>query len=394
MALALALVVCQLFCSTTGESYQVGMHNVSELVDSNGLVLLLFYSNRCHYSMQLLPIFDAAADQLHSRLGGSGQLALGKVNCDEEPEMENYYDIGKYPTIKIVRFQHVSKNEYRGQRSLEAIMVFAIEEIQDPIQQFVSLKDLYDLSSHKYLVIGHYQDKSSVEYDAYRKAASNLKDHCHFHVNFNASHAQNSLTFRQNMNHTESLSMFTGNMSSQEDLLNWFHETCIPIVRTLTFYNAEEITEEGKPLVILFHHPQDTTSRKDFEKVINTELIDELEYVNFLTADGKLFASPLSHMKKTEADLPFIAIDTFMHMYPFRNYDDLHKPGMLKQFVGSLSTGDLHWNYHFGDFVESASQPEEKEYVDDDILFSLPPISKFKDLRPSKHRYTFARDEL
>ncbi|XP_030244181.1 endoplasmic reticulum resident protein 44-like [Drosophila navojoa] len=275
--LALAVALSQLFMPATGESYQVSRHNVSEVVDSNELVLLLFYSNRCKYSVQLMPIYESAASQLHSTLGGTGKLALGKVDCDLEPEMESNYDIGKYPTIKIVRNKYVNKKEYRGQRSVEAIVSFALEELLDPIQEFVSLNELNDLNTRKYLVIGHYESNSHDEYMAYRRAASNMKEHCQFHVKFTGGNGPNSLTFQEHLNHTDSLSLYTGNMSSQEELMEWLTMKCIPIVRELTFSNAEELTEEAKLFVILFHNPQDKQSGKDFERVVRAELMDELD---------------------------------------------------------------------------------------------------------------------
>lgn len=388
--LALGVALSQLLVPATGESYQVGRHNVSELVDSHELVLLLFYSNRCKYSVQLMPIYESAANILHSRLGGTGQLALGKVDCDREPEMESEYDVGKYPTIKIVRNKYVNRHEYRGQRSVQAIMAFALEELLDPIQEFVSLNELQDLNTQKYLVIGHYERNSHEEYKTYRRAASNMKEHCQFHVKFTGATGPNSLTFQEYLNHTESLSLFTGNMSSQEELMTWLLEKCIPIVRKLTFSNAEELTEEAKPFVVLFHNPEDKQSAKDFERVIRAELMDDLEKMIFLTADGILFESPLAHMNKTEADLPFIAIDSFAHMYPFPEFDDLYKPGKLKEFISQLYTGDLHWNLHFSEFMSSIDDKED----DIEMPSLIPPESKFRELRPSKHRYTFARDEL
>ena len=43
---------------------------------------------------------------------------------------------------------------------------------------------------------------------------------------------------------------------------SWVQEKCNPLVREITFENAEELTEEGLPFLILFHHPDDTTSIK------------------------------------------------------------------------------------------------------------------------------------
>lgn len=41
--------------------------------------------------------------------------------------------------------------------------------------------------------------------------------------------------------------------------------------------------------------------------------------INALTADGLKFAHPLQHLGKSSGDLPIIAIDSFKHMYLFKN---------------------------------------------------------------------------
>lgn len=66
------------------------------------------------------------------------------------------------------------------------------------------------------------------------------------------------------------------------------------------------------------------------------------ENINFLTADGKRFAHPLHHLGKSQSDLPLIAIDSFRHMYLFKNYKDIFVDGNLKKFVDDLHSGKLH----------------------------------------------------
>lgn len=46
-------------------------------------------------------------------------------------------------------------------------------------------------------------------------------------------------------------------------------------MREITFENAEELTEEGLPFLILFHHPTDTESVKKYKEVIIRELQSE-----------------------------------------------------------------------------------------------------------------------
>lgn len=68
---------------------------------------------------------------------------------------------------------------------------------------------------------------------------------------------------------------FTGNLKSFDELYSWVQEKCIPLVREITFENAEELTEEGLPFLILFHHPSDTESVKKYKEIISRELDEE-----------------------------------------------------------------------------------------------------------------------
>jgi endoplasmic reticulum resident protein 44 len=69
-------------------------------------------------------------------------------------------------------------------------------------------------------------------------------------------------------------------------LLDWVKEKCVPLVRELRFDNAEALTEEGLPFLVLFKHKDDEESLIDFTKIIDAELREDRERVNFLHADG------------------------------------------------------------------------------------------------------------
>ncbi len=140
---------------------------------------------------------------------------------------------------------------------------------------------------------------------------------------------------------------------SYDELSIWASDKCTPLVREITFENAEELTEEGLPFLILFHHPDDNESIKKFTDVVQNQLLEDkrktialllistktsnfcaliiLENVNFLIADGIKFAHPLHHLGKSKEDLPLIAIDSFRHMYLFPKYEDMEV--MLCQII-------------------------------------------------------------
>lgn len=68
---------------------------------------------------------------------------------------------------------------------------------------------------------------------------------------------------------------YTGSLQNFDELKIWIQEKCVPMVREITFENAEELTEEGLPFLILFHHPDDTNSIKDYKTIIEQQLMDE-----------------------------------------------------------------------------------------------------------------------
>lgn len=87
---------------------------------------------------------------------------------------------------------------------------------------------------------------------------------------------QDIVAFRPDRTRTvDSDETFQGRIDNYDDLFAWVQAKCVPLVREITFENAEELTEEGLPFLILFHHPDDTDSVKKFNNLIQQELMHE-----------------------------------------------------------------------------------------------------------------------
>jgi len=118
--------------------------------------------------------------------------------------------------------------------------------------------------------------------------------------------------------------------------------------------------------------------------------------MNFLTADGIKFAHPLHHLGKQQTDLPVVVIDSFKHMYQFPSKKDFRNHVHLKIFIDDLYSGKLHREYHLGPQDISSDQASDSSTDGDQQqdVQTLPPESMFKNLAPSKNRYTLLREEL
>ncbi|KAL0108375.1 hypothetical protein PUN28_015131 [Cardiocondyla obscurior] len=388
--------------------------NIDETLAENELVFINFYAQWCRFSNLLAPIFDEAAEKIREEFPQSGKVVMAKVDCDRETSVASRFHITKYPTLKIIRNGQPTKREYRGQRSVEAFQEFVRKQLEDPIKEFFDLREISQLDDKKRMIIGYFERKDVPEYELFRKVATNLKEDCQFYVGFGTCSNQNCeigqhlhlfnasktmhppgepiIVFRSDKAlSVEDDETYKGSLSVYDELNVWAQEKCVPFVREITFENAEELTEEGLPFLILFHAPDDLQSVKQYKYIVTKSLMSEKQNVNFLTADGLKFAHPLHHLGKTATDLPLIAIDSFRHMYLFKDFNDIFVEGKLKDFLQDLYSGKLHREFHYGPDISNNEIPVTGGQVKTP---TTPPESAFKKLAPSKNRYTIVKDEL
>jgi len=426
LAIPVLLISVSFIRESDSGAVQLNGNNIDEVIANNDFVFINFYADWCRFSNMLAPIWDEGADKVTAEMAGS-RVLVGKVDCDAEGSLGTRFHITKYPTIKFIRNGVLSKKEYRGQRSADAFLDFVRENSRDPVVEYKDLGELKEMDEKKRHVIGYFRTKDGANYENFRKSASNLKDDCLFHAGFGETvekmHPPNTdiVAFRPNKARSnEEDEAFHGSLDRYDEFHAWATEKCSPMVREITFENAEELTEEGLPFLILFHAPDDNESIKEYNDLVTQQLMTEKSSVNFLTADGVKFAHPLHHLGKSKEDLPLLAIDSFRHMYLFPKYEDSRKPGKVKQFLQDLYSGKLHREFHYGpDDPEEEEEKEEEggdaadsgtdgddgtvEHIprlDDDKKEKIPvqrstdpPESTFVHLGPSKNRYTF-KDEF
>lgn len=361
--------------------------NIDDILKNNELVMVNFYANWCRFSQMLVPIYNEAAERVKQEFSESGKVVLGAVDCDREGAIAARYAVNKYPTLKIFRYGELVRKEYRGQRSSDALLNFIREQLRNTVQVIQHTDELEGLDRKKRHVIGYFDNEHSADYAVFKTIAGMLREDCQFVASFGASsQPANKVIFRPSGVDVAEV-VYPGPLSDQELFQKWATEKCVPLVREITFENAEELTEEGLPFVILFHDPSDTVTPEKYREVVARDLYTEKYSVNFLTADGHKFAHPLAHIGKSAKDLPVILIDSFRHMYLWPHDPGTHieQSHLLKTFIADLNSGKLHREFHHGpDPVQQNQQGGE----------TAPPESVFKNLAPSHNRYTLLRDEL
>lgn len=408
-----------LLAVAAGGMVELNPGNLDETMKNSPLVMINFSAGWCRYSQALRPIYEKAADALNDMPG----VTLAYADCVAHNTICSKYRVSKYPTMKFVRGGELMKSEYRGQRSVVAITTHINKMLEDPVKQLHGQEELdmaKEEESSKF-VLGFFKDDNSYQYTTFKTSAQMMGGQCKFFAMIGQDatdkineYGGEKIIITNDVKTKEDV-MFSGEGSNQLNLAAWVKDNCVPVVREITFENGEELTEEGLPFVILFHDPEETESVALFSEKVLEQSGELRGTVNFLHADGFKFAHPLSHLGKTTANLPVLAVDSFKHMYLFPSFENIKRPGRLRRFIEDLHSGRLHREFHgevFKDRVgeddeplpppknaaEAAARVIENKVKERERRESAtnPPESVFKKLEPNKNRYSLLnnKDEL
>lgn len=379
--------------------------NYDEQTSRYQIVVLNFYADWCPYSANWKPKFKDTAIAIYNETStfDPNTIVFGQINCELQTQLSQRFRITKFPTTKLTLNGKPCKKEYRGARTPEAFKEYIKKFLSDPIVTVDKFSQLSSKVEEKKGAVIMYSGRpdeqhsgkpvNSPELRMFRRVAQTLREDCQFiYVTDGASSGKvhppdlYMITFKPQHKGVEHEIRFPSTLTDSATLNVWAKENCIPLVREITFENAEELTEERLPFVILFYEPSDKSWIELYKRVVESELRAEANGVTFLYADGHVFSHPLKHLGKTVKDLPVVAIDSFKHLFLYKQpVASISQPGKLKQFIDDLHSGKLDREFHFG-----------PDPVQPDSVPTSPPESAFNKLGPSAYRYTFLHphDEL
>ncbi|CDS36497.1 Thioredoxin fold [Echinococcus multilocularis] len=385
--------------------------NFLDVLKAHEFVLVNFYAEWCRFSRDLAPIFMSTGESVAQEFK-DGKVVLGRVDCDDQGALCMSQGVSKYPTLRLFKFTRRYGSEYRNQRSVEAFLTYLREQTADPVKKLNSAMDVGGLTTPRNMV-GIFPSFTS-DNAAYMNfyMASHLVGDCTFYGVADKNATASVIKFLlkkypptedakpQQLTLVKEEQATVETVTDFEALRSWAVERCTPLVRELTFANAEEITEPRLPLLILFYPPNNFTAAMRFGVLMEEHFSDLKGRFVPLVANGEVFSHPLLHMGKTMHDLPLMAIDSFQHMflYPGNLDEALKDPKHINQFLADLASEKLHRQFH-GFFEPPSEVPqkppsEDKDRKAEEAKQSAPTSSVFKLLTPSSNRYSLLRDEL
>ncbi|VDK35847.1 unnamed protein product [Taenia asiatica] len=359
------------------------MANFLDVLKKHDFVLVNFYAEWCRFSRDLAPIFLSAGESVAQEFK-DGKVVLGRVDCDDQGALCMSQGVSKYPTLRLFKFTRRYGSEYRNQRSVEAFLTYLREQTADPIKKLNSTVRFWHFPFPFFTSVPVSSARGVIEagvkglttqrnlVGVFPAFTNNNLAYTNFYM---ASHLVGDCTFYgvQDKNATASVIKFIlkkfpstegakpqkltlvreevappETVTDFEVLRNWAVERCTPLVRELTFANAEEITEPRLPLLILFYPPNDFSAAMQFGALMEEHFSGLKGRFVPLVANGEVFSHPLMHMGKTVNDLPLMAIDSFQHMflYPGNLDEALKDPKHINQFLADLASEKLHRQFH------------------------------------------------
>ena len=290
------LVVLLFAAQSLAEVVNLDESNFDATVTSNKLVFVNFYADWCRFSQMLTPSFAEAAEKIEQEFPQG--VKLGRVDADAQQGLAGRFHISKYPTLKLFRNGQVMKREYRGQRSPDAFFEYIKGEMREAVRVFTS-DDHLNSMIEKQSAIGYFNSKDSSAFSTFEKASSSLKDECPFFAGVGSALTgeQGERIFLRTPGSPDG-ARYEGDLTNYDELLKWASHQCVPLVREITFANAEALTEEGLPFLILFHDPNDQHSVEVFTDQVKKDLLPDRSSINFIHADGLQFSHPLHHLGK------------------------------------------------------------------------------------------------
>ncbi|KAJ0976830.1 hypothetical protein J5N97_012304 [Dioscorea zingiberensis] len=149
--------------------------NFSETVGKHRFIVVEFYAPWCGHCKNLAPEYEKAAEILSKH---DPPVILAKVDANEEAnkELASKYEVKGFPTIKILRNEGKSIQDYKGPREADGIVEYLKKQVGPASFEIKSSDDANKLiDGKKVFIVGLFPEFSGKEYEIFMDVAEKLR---------------------------------------------------------------------------------------------------------------------------------------------------------------------------------------------------------------------------
>lgn len=174
------------YLASAGDVKQLGGSDFTSTIGSQDLALVKFYAPWCGHCKKMAPDFETAATTLADN---DPPVMLAEVDCTVHEKTCSEYEVSGYPTLKI--FKNGEASEYNGGRSANDFVSTMAKQAGPASAEIKDLTKIEKvMSSNSNIVLGFFESETADGYQAFTKAATELRDSIKFAHTFSAKVAQ------------------------------------------------------------------------------------------------------------------------------------------------------------------------------------------------------------
>ncbi|WBW74475.1 ER protein disulfide isomerase [Schizosaccharomyces osmophilus] len=325
------------FYTSSADVPKVNKAGLQELLSADALFMTKFYAPWCGHCKALAPEYESAAEELEK-----DNISMIEVDCTEEADLCNEYNIRGYPTLTVFKNGDVS-NQYSGPRRHDALVKYMKKQLQ-PVVQSVTKDNVetFTETSEDLAVIAFFDDEKHNA--TYTDVADNLQDSFAFAASSDKNLAKSLevpfpgiVAFTKDPAQDTNKIVYEGQWQ-KGDIADFLGFSSIPLLDELNQMTFQRYHSSGLPLGIIFYNS--TESRDELYNVFQPIAKQYQDTVRFAFLDALRYGAVAKQMN-IESNWPAFVIthlDKFLK-FPYPTSDLTSKN--MDKFVKEYSDGKL-----------------------------------------------------
>ncbi|KAG2233191.1 thioredoxin-like protein [Thamnidium elegans] len=253
------------------------------------LMLVEFFAPWCGHCKALAPEYEVAATTLKEK-----NIKIAKVDCTENQDLCQKYEVRGYPTLKI--FRNGETSEYKGARKADGIVSYMQKQASPAVTELDATNFGEFHTSDRVVVVGYAKDEASKE--AFKAAANKLRDDFLFGIV-----TDEALAKEHKVTEFPTLVVYKQFDEGRNDKIGEFDAAKIeefvktnsfPLLDAIDASNFQSYAEAGLPLAYLFHDNDELA-----EKLIEMATPLAQKYkgkINFVHIDANKFGGHAANL--------------------------------------------------------------------------------------------------